>query len=205
MSINDSYLDAYLDPCPGYGWQGGPAFKTLIVNMASGRERRNAEIAQAKHQFQAPFNNILPEAYRSIKQMHLVCRGMLRSFKFRDELDYQADGEAFGEGDGVEVEFQLLKQSLIDGVSYQRYVYVIEPGAVVYVNGTPTSVTIDQDRGTVTFAAPPANGAALTWSGTFALWVRFNQDYLPFSIDNLNAVNGSVDLLEDDPPPAEGS
>jgi uncharacterized protein (TIGR02217 family) len=204
MAINNDYLDAYLEPCPGYGWQGGDAFKTLIVEMANGRERRNAEVAQARHQYQAPYNNITKEAYRNIKQMHLVCRGMLRSFKFRDELDYQAEDEAFGVGNGVQTEFQLLKQSLVDGVSYQRYVYAIE-AATVEVNGTPTAVTIDYDRGLVTFGVAPAGGAALTWSGTFAVWVRFNQDYLPFSIDNLNAVNGSVDLIEVQPPPEEGS
>lgn len=204
MAINGDYLDAYLEPCPGYGWQGGDAFKTLIVEMASGRERRNAEVAQARHQYQAPYNNISKEAYRNIKTMHLVCRGMLRAFKFRDELDYESDNEVFGVGTGARTEFQLLKQSTIDGVSYQRYVYAIE-AATVTVNGTPTDVTVDYDRGLVVFGVAPAGGAILRWTGAFAIWVRFNQDYLPFSIDNLNAVNGSVDLIEVQPPPEEGS
>ena len=93
-----AYLDAYLQPCPGYGWQGGPAFNTQIVQMANGYERRNAMWANAHHQFQAPFNNISKEAYRLIKQMHLVCRGRLHCFKYRDELDYQAVGQQFGLG-----------------------------------------------------------------------------------------------------------
>jgi uncharacterized protein (TIGR02217 family) len=199
MAINGDYLDAYLEPCPGYGWQGGDGFKTLITEMANGRERRNAEISQARHQYQAPYNNITKEAYRNIKTMHLVCRGMLRAFKFRDELDFEAENEVFGQGNGVRTEFQLLKQSIIDGVPYQRNVYAIET-ASVRVNGTPTSVTIDYDRGLVVFSVAPANLSILTWTGTFAVWVRFNQDYLPFSIDSLNAVNGSVDLIEVQPP-----
>lgn len=204
-----SYLDAYLQPCPGYGWQGGPAFKTQIVEMVSGRERRNAMIAEARHQFQAPFVNITREAYRNIKQMHLVCRGMLHCFKFRDELDYQADDEIFAQGDGSETTFQLRKISQIDGVSYTRNTYVINPGPVIRVNGTPTAVTVDADRGLVTFGAAPADGAVLSGDWTFDVWVRFNQDYLPFSLDAANGserfANGTIDLIEVPPPEPEGT
>lgn len=195
-----AYLDTYIEECPAFGWQGGGEFKTTVVEMASGAERRNAEWQNVRHRYQMSFLNITKAAYRNIKQLHLVCRGRLHCFKFRDQLDFEADNEAFGVGTGSRTEWQLIKQSLIDGVSYQREVYVIEPGAVVRVNGTPTAVTIDQDRGIVTFGVAPANGAALTWSGTFAVWVRFDQDYMPFSLDNPDATNGSVDLIEMPPP-----
>lgn len=195
-----AYLDTYIEECPAYGWQGGGEFKTTIVEMASGAERRNAEWQNVRHRYQMSFLNITKAAYRNIKQLHLVCRGRLHCFKFRDQLDYQADNEAFGVGNGSQTQWQLIKQSLIDGVSYQREVYVIEPGATIFVNGVATAAIIDQDRGIVTFGVAPANGTALTWSGTFAVWVRFDQDYLPFSLDNPDATNGSVDLIEMPPP-----
>lgn len=194
------YLDAYLEPCPGYGWQGGPSFQTQVVQMVSGRENRNAQHDNVRHQFSAPFPNITKEAYMNIKQMHLVCKGMLRAFKFRDELDYQAANESFGVGNGTRTVFQLCKISTISGVSYQRNVYAIEGAPVIRVNGTVATPIVDKDRGTVTFSSAPANGAALTWTGTFGVWVRFNQDYLPFSINAGNGVihyaDGTVDLLE---------
>jgi len=198
-----SYLDAYLQPCPGYGWQGGPSFNTQIVQMANGRERRNANWATAHHQFDAPFNNISKDAYRQIKQMHLVCRGRLHCFKYRDELDYQAIDEQFGLGTGAETEFQLRKISTIDGVSYNRDTYVVSPDLtpIILVNGSPATHAIDSDRGIVTFLVAPAGGAVITGTWNFDLWVRFDQDSLPFSIDNPNAVNGSVSLLEQPPPP----
>ena len=196
-----AYLDAYLQPCPGYGWNGGPEFNTRIVEMASGRERRNADWAQARHRYSAPFENIRKDAYRLIKQMHLVCRGQLHCFRFRDELDYQASNEVFGVGDGVETVFPLRKISTIDGVSYERFVYAILSAAIT-ANGAPVTPTIDMDRGTVTFAAPPTAGHVLRWTGEFDIWVRFNQDYLPFSLDNWDATNGTVDLLEVPPPEA---
>ena len=194
-----AYLDAYLQPCPGYGWNGGPEFRTSIVEMANGRERRNADWSQARHRYSTPYLNIGKDAYRLIKQMHLVCRGQLHAFRFRDQLDYQATNEIFGIGDGVEVEFPLRKVSTIDGISYDRFVYAILTASVT-VNGSVATPTIDMDRGTVTFAAPPTDGHILRWTGEFDIWVRFNQDYLPFSIDNPDATNGTVDLLEVPPP-----
>lgn len=203
MAIPESYLDAYLQPCPGYGWQGGPSFSTQIVTMANGRERRNANWANAHHQYQAPFQNITKEAYRQIKQMHLVCRGRLKCFKFRDELDYQAVNQQFGVGNGVATKFQLSTLSAIDGVTYERDTYVISSDLTptILVNGSPATHTIDADRGTVTFSVAPANASVLTGTWNFDVWVRFDQDALAFSIDNLNAVNGSVTLLEQPPPP----
>lgn len=201
-----SYINAYITKCPAYGWQGGPRFKTVIVTMANGRERRNADNAEARHVFSVPFRNIKRTDYANIKQMHLVCKGMLHAFRFRDALDFKADNEVFDTGNGVKTVFQLRKLSTVDGVSYTRNVYAIKT-AVVTVNGVATAVTIDYRRGTVTFAGAPANGAALRWTGEFDVWVRFNQDDLPFSIDASNGkgekfISGSVDLIEVPPPGA---
>lgn len=196
-----AYLDAYLQPCPGYGWEGGPTFKTQIVELKSGRERRNAEWARVRHQFSAPFNNISKAAYRNIKQMHLVCRGMLHAFRFRDELDYEADSEVFGTGNGTTRAFQLSKISTLDGISYTREVFALANVPTITVNGTPTTAfAVNTRTGLVIFDSAPANGHTLRWTGTFDIWVRFSTDNLPFSIDNVDAVNGSVNLIEVQPP-----
>lgn len=204
MALPAGYLDAYIEKCPAFGWQGGPAFKTTIVTMRNGRERRNAEQEFARHSFSAPFRNIKAEAYMGIKQMHLVCRGMLRAFKFKDQLDHSAVGEVFGEGDGVTKTFQLRKVSVISGVSYVRNTYVIRPGGAYRVAGVSAAHTVDLDRGTVTFTVAPANHSVLSGDWEFDVWVRFAQDDLPFSLDNRNSkdvfINGSVNLIEVPPP-----
>jgi uncharacterized protein (TIGR02217 family) len=201
-----AYLDAYLQPCPGYGWEGGPTFKTQIVELKSGRERRNAEWARVRHKYTAPFNNISKVAYQNIKQMHLVCRGMLNAFRFRDELDFQADNEQFGTGNGTRRDFQLSKIATFDGVSYTREVFALVAVPVITVNGTPTSAfAVNTRTGLVIFDAAPANNAVLRWTGEFDIWVRFATDDLPFSIDNVDAVNGSVSLLEIAPPDEDES
>lgn len=201
MALPEGYLDAYIEQCPAYGWQGAPGFQTTIVTMRSGRERRNAEWSKARHSYTIKFLNIARTSYMGIKQMHLSCMGRLRAFKFKDQLDYQADAEVFGEGNGVDTVFQLRKVSTIDGVSYIRDTYVIRPGSTILKNGSAVTHTVDPDRGLVTFAVAPALGATLSGTWDFDVWVRFNQDDLPFSIDSKDAINGSVSLIEVPPPP----
>lgn len=201
------YLKAYLRPCPGYGWTGGGEFSTRIVEMANGRERRNASWSQPRHRYSTPFNNISKVAYRELKSMHMVARGQLHAFLFRDELDFEAVNELFGVGDGVTLEFPLSKISVEDGVSYQRLVHALyspdtdgsaqEETPTITANGSPAGTfAADYERGIIVFAVAPANGVELRWSGIFSIWVRFAQDYLPFSLDNPDATNGSVDLIE---------
>lgn len=215
------YLRAFIPACEAFGWSGGPSFQTRLKVLQNGRERRNVDWSQEKNRYTLPFQNLGERDYAGIRQMFQVCRGMAHDFLYRDPLDSDATDEAFGIGDGVTQEFQLSKLSAIQGVIYQREIHALYiPGSydsvtntvpavdapiTVYVNGTPTAVTLDRDRGLVLFAAAPAVDAVLTWSGEFSIWVRFDADWLPFSIDNRrgneHAHNGQVVLLEDHAPP----
>lgn len=192
-----AHIQASFQKCAGFGWQGGAEFMTQVVQLQSGRERRNAMWAEGRHRYTAPFLNISKEAYREIKRLHMVCRGQLHAFQFRDELDYESDQETFAIGDGTKDTFQLAKVSLIDGIQYNRNVYCIDGPIVVRVNGVVTSAyTLDPLRGIIVFDEPPAADAVLDWTGNFFVWVRFAQDFLPFTLDNRNATNGTVDLIE---------
>ena len=215
------YVQAYIKTCEAYGWSGGPGFNTRIVPKLNGRERRNADWDQPQHSYEVPFQNITQPLYAPIKQMHLHRRGAWGVFLYRDRLDWQAEDELFAVAEAGQDEFQLAKTSVIDGVAYLRYVYALyvpdpassassyqeaaDSDVAITVDGTPTSAyTLDRDRGTVLFDPPMAGGEVLRWSGTFSLWVRFQNDKLPFSIDNRSGgqyvTNGSVQLLEMPPP-----
>lgn len=193
------YLNAYIEPCPAYGWTGAPGFQTRVVEMLSGRERRNADWAQPRHRYSISFLNISKIEHLAIKKMVLVCRGKLHAFRFRDQLDYEAQDEIFGVGDGTTTEFQLRKVSTVDGLDYERYVYAIV-SAEITDNGSAASPTIDMERGVAIFAVAPIAGHVLRWTGIFDIWVRFAEDYNPFSLDNPDAVNGMLNLIEVQPP-----
>lgn len=191
---------------PGFGFVGGPEFQTNIQNIASGREKRNADWSICRHKYTAPFKNITNAAYLAIKEVFLICRGRTHTFLHRDWGDFAASNEPFGTGDGTTTVFQLRKTSTLGAGSYDRV--IDKPNAtsplsvpfVVKVAGVATGVAVDETTGLVTFASAPAASAALTWSGEFDVHVRFDMDYLPFSLDDANAsgyvTNGSVDLIE---------
>jgi uncharacterized protein (TIGR02217 family) len=192
-----SHLDAYLDPCFAYGWEGSPRFRTLITELQNGDEYRNAEWIEARHEYNASFLNISKEAYREVKKMFMVCRGMLNAFRFIDVLDYQATAEQFGTGDGVTTEYQLSKVSTVDGVDYTRNVYALANTPVITVNGTPTTAfTVNPRNGKILFDTAPAMSAVLRWTGEFDIWVRFTTDNIPFTLDSIDATNGQVGVIE---------
>lgn len=189
--------------CPGFGFTGGPEFKTNKQDIANGSESRNADWAVCRHKYTAPFDSIDDDAYAAIKTVFLLCRGMCHTFLHKDWGDFEATNEPFGVGDGVTKTFQLKKTSTMPGTgaTYERTITKPVAGMQVFANGVLTGAAVDTTTGIVTFAVAPANGAVLTWTGEFRVHVRFDTDYLPFSLqtafaDGTYARNGSIDLIE---------
>lgn len=198
-----------IPPTPGFGFTGGPEFQTNVQNIASGREKRNAEWSICRHKYTAPFHNVPEDAYRSIKAVFLIMRGKTHTFLHRDWGDFTAVNETFGIGDGVTTVFQLSKMSSVLGFPAATYTRVVtKPNVsapldiplVIKADGSVVSPSVSELDGSVAFGSPPASGAVLTWSGEFDVQVRFDIDYLPYSLDDRNpggyVTNGSVDLIE---------
>lgn len=197
------FIDAELDICPAFGWQGGPNFNTRVVTTQAWIERRNANNIQCRHNYSLPLQNITDDDYLTmLKQVFVACRGQLHSFLVKDYSDHEANLEVFGEGDGTTTAFQLSKTSTFGPASYVRIITKpLAAGLTVTVDGTPTAVTVDVLTGIVTFASAPAASAILRWSGEFRVPVRFNTDVLNTTIDNKSQdgdylINGSIDLIE---------
>jgi uncharacterized protein (TIGR02217 family) len=196
-----AFLPIQIVACPGFGFTGGPEFSTDIKNLQSGREKRNADWAVCRHKYTSPFMNISDEAYLNVKEVFLVCRGRLHSFLHKDWADYRAVDEEFGVGDGVNLGFQLRKTSTLGSGSYDRSITKPGDDVTVTINGVPyPDINVDPETGIVGFIGAPPVDSVLRWSGTFFVQVRFDNDYLPFSLDNYRgdgfANNGSVDLIE---------
>jgi hypothetical protein len=75
-------------------------------------------------------------------------------------------------GDGTSTIFQLARP-IGQAVDVLQQV----TGVHVFVAGTEVAATVS-DSGVVTFAAAPANGAVLTWSGNFRYLCQFTEDTL---------------------------
>lgn len=198
------FLAIQIKECPGFGFEGGPEFQTDIQSIVSGHEKRNANWAICRHKYTVPFENITDEAYHAIKTVFLLCRGRAHTFLHKDRTDHHATNESIGTGDGTTTTFQLSKLSTLAGTTatYTRVITKPASNVVVSVGGAPdASAVVDASSGEVTFPTPPANGQTVSWTGDFYVHVRFDNDYLPFSLENRFgsgsfAHRGTLDLLE---------
>lgn len=211
------YVREYIKACVGFGWEGGPEFRTTITEMQNKAEKRNADWSQPRHFFSLPYQNVRKQDYIYIREMFMNRMGRWGAFLYFDPLDNTAEDQVFATAQDGDQDFQLSTISEIQGIPYRNNVYAlfypdesalgqsVESTIVIRVDGVVVSnYTLDYDRGKVYFDAPFTGGEVLSWSGQFSRWVRFDQDRLPFSIDNRNEdgffVNGSTDLIEVNPP-----
>lgn len=102
--------------------------------------------------------------------------GPAQLFAYSDPNDSSVTAQGFGTGDGASTAFQLVRS--LGGFTIP--VYLINGTPTIFVAGTPTAVTISP-YGVVTFASPPAPGAALTWTGSYYFGCRFDEDVFAFS------------------------
>lgn len=204
-----AWLDAYIEKCPGFAWEGAPNWNTQVTSLRNKRTRRNSQWSRPKWRFAVPLNSNFPEHYAQVHKVFNVCRGRKHFFRVRNWLRYIADEWEFATGDGVTQEFQLGELLTLDGESVLFEVFALSldpeaPTPVVMVNDTPVSATFNLRTGRVLLESPPTEGAVLTWSGWFDHWVAFATDDLEASIDNKSGesliTNMLINLEEVEPP-----
>jgi uncharacterized protein (TIGR02217 family) len=198
MAIVNGFIDQRLDdPCVAFTFSGGPEFSTRVVALTNGREKRNASWSLPKHTYTAPFMNITPEAFEAIKGVFYVAHGRLYAFRFKDWTDYEADGTIMGLSVAGSAPVQLTKRYTFGAEVYQRPITKpIASTVQVFADGVAKPGTVDDLTGLFTPTTPFVDGSVLTWSGEFDVPVRFDTDSIPFTYDNLQALNGEVALVE---------
>lgn len=160
-----------------------PGFSTKIQRAVSGRELRAAFMAYPLWTFKLVYEVLRDDAenneLKTLVGFFTARQGSFDSFLYTDPSDNAVTAQGFGTGNGVATQFQLIR----------AYGSFIEP--VMNLNGTPsiyingvlktagTDYTIS--AGMVTFAAAPANAAALTWTGSYYYRCRFLHDSVDFS------------------------
>ena len=198
-------IDAELDLCPAYGWQGGPEFFTRIVTLRNGSERRNANWAGMRHHFTLPFQNITDAAYLAeLKAAFVAAQGQAESFRAKDWSDFTATGQSLGTAPSGTTAVQLVKTYAFGPASLTRTInYPVAATVTVYQadgSGNPVAKAGTLSGGLFTPSTAWTSGRALTADFEFRVAVRFASDVLSISIDAKSgasyAVNGSVELIE---------
>lgn len=174
------------------GAVGGPGFRTTVITAISGIEQRTSDWDSCRGHWDIGYGISGTSALATVIAVFRACMGKAFSFVFRDWSDYTATTEAFGTGDGVETEFQLIKTyssinystSAVARSYVRNIVKPIESTLVIKDNGStvnPSDYSIS--NGLVTFDTAPTSTHALTWSGEFDVPVRFDIDDLPVSME----------------------
>jgi uncharacterized protein (TIGR02217 family) len=116
-------------------------------------------------------------AVAALVGFHMQVRGRCSTWLFNDPYDNATDGQQpFGTGDAVTTAFQLIR-AVANGTDI---IQNLTGAPSIYVNSvlqSPTSYSISS-LGVITFAAAPAVGASLKWSGNFNFRCRFDEDKL---------------------------
>lgn len=173
-----------------------PEYATGILASGSGKEYRASWQTRPRTRYSLTFEFLRSDAY--VEWQKLVGffqrhQGAFDSFLFTDPDDNLIPDSApmaFGKGDGSTLAFQL-QRSLVASADYSSPV-IYYPGIgdgfepITDLNGVPKIYVAGVlqvsgyaiANGIVTFVSPPANLAALTWSGAYYKRVRFSNDVL---------------------------
>ncbi len=183
-----------------YGSRGGPGWKTEVVELATGYERRNGLWANQRAKYDAKYGVRNATDLSNVRSFFNARRGKLRGFRYLDWLDGSSRGpvslgwgptdQVIGHGDGATTTFQLVRtyQTTSDPAPYIRP--ILKPIAVtIALNGTTLTSgwSCNLTTGLVTIASAPLTGATMTAGFIFHVPVRFDIDDLDVSMSHFNA------------------
>lgn len=118
-------------------------------------------------------NDVTNKEYQTLLAFYNRVYGPANIWQFTDPDDGTATAQSIGTGDGVTTEFQLVRTMTGSGANV-----FVEPvwapvTAAVYLAGVLTAAYTLGTTGLVTFNVAPANGVAITWTGTYNWLCRF--------------------------------
>ncbi len=194
-----SFHDVRLLLAPALGASGGPERMTDVVRLASGLESRNARWAGSRRRWEIGGALVKADVAHDLLAFFEARRGRMHGFRFRDPLDWKSClpsaevsrlDQVIGIGDGVAIQFQLVKRYESGGAWTVRAIAKpIAETVVVAVAGVAlTAFEVDTSTGVVTFEAAPAEGAQVTAGFLFDVPVRFDADWLELSLVGRDAV-----------------
>lgn len=179
------------------GSQSIPRFQTTITTLGRGAEQRNADWAQQRMKYDVSYGIQSEEDYHEVRDFFMARLGRARGFLFKDWSDYKVANQQIATGDGVRTSFQLVRR-YTSGVTYERKILAPVTGTVqMFVNGVPTTASVNYSTGVVTFSPAPADAAVIAASFEFDVPVRFNTDEFPIELFIFNAAAiGSIEIVE---------
>ena len=173
-----------------FGSKGGPEFDTTVLELSSGVEKFNTNWQRPRAKYDVSHGIKSRAEMDVLTAFFYVSFGQAFSFRFKDWADYTVSTTQIGVGDGVEVDFQLIKIYTFTPITYTRLITKPVVGTLLGVTVNAVSqtegvdYTVDYITGIVTFTvAPPAAELVVFDSLEFDVHCRFATDHLNITHD----------------------
>jgi len=202
------FHDVRLELPTAIGAVGGPERLTDVVQLASGREQRNARWSGSRRRWELGGGVMRPDEAHGLTMFFEARRGRAFGFLFRDPLDWKScapsaavspEDQVLGAGDGEATAFQLVKRYESGGEAWERVIRRPVTGSVrVAAGGVETlAFAVDEATGVVTLEDAPGEGVEVTAGFEFDVAVRFDVDRLETVVEGGGAVRiGPLSLVE---------
>lgn len=192
-----AFHDAQLPSDVERGAQGGPRFKTTILILGGGLEKRNIDWATTRAEYDISYGIESKAAYSDVVEFFYARQGRAHSFRFKDWADFEITAQTMFTTDGSTATFQMFKRYSSGGINFDRNLTKpLGSGWVITVNAVAQTVVYDVAPGAAevsiatltgivtlgsTHAATSAQDVVLT--GEFDVPVRFDTDGLDVNVE----------------------
>lgn len=196
MAFHDVRLDEDIER----GAQGGPRFKTTVIPLAGGKEKRNIDWDETRGEWDLSYGVQSKADFEKVRDFFYCRQGRAHSFRFKDWSDYEIGKNAtntfqvIGTGDGQTLIFQAIRLYASGGVTFEREITKLVSGtvrlAVNAVEQDPMDYSVDLLTGKITFDTAPPDMESVSLIAEFDSAVRFQEDGLDVNLIHFDA--GSI-------------
>lgn len=154
-----------------------PEWQSTIQTSVSGRSLGLTAYSYPLWKYRLSYEFLRTGALAELEQIVAffnLHRGRTDTWLFFDSDDGTVVDQQIALGDGSTTSFQLVRA--IGG--YIEPIFNVKQFNNVKVGGTPTGAYSNAGGGRILFAAPPASGQPITWSGQFYRRCRFDADLM---------------------------
>ncbi len=201
-----AFHDTRLAPDIERGAQGGPRFKTTVMALSSGEEKRNIEWSQTRGAWQIGYGIDSKDNFNAVIEFFYARQGRAHSFRFKDWADYNiGDDETdttqqIGTGDAAETQFQIEKRYTSGSYTFHREITKPVNGTLRVFKNTVEQMSgwsADYATGVITFVTPPGAMVAVNVICEFDVPVRFDTDALDVNMIIFDAGSmPNIDIVE---------
>ena len=169
------------------GAQGGPQFKTTIIELSSGFEKRNIDWERIRGEWDISYGLDRKANREAVLAFFYARQGRAHSFRFKDWTDFEIGNvatttpQAIATADGVKDKFQITRRYTSGAYTFSRPITRPVPGTVqVFLDGVlqVSGYSVSYTTGIVDFTSPPALDVVVGIICEFDIPVRFDVDKL---------------------------